>query len=182
MEMKTTTKEALTVAVMFSTVFLWLWILSGCSGWTYNGIRGDDLRRASGSDLAAMGLGVATTYAIHSLGHVATAEIMGKPWHYYGLSEIVDGQMSDCQAAWFGRSGFIAQLSFGYAMSHIRGIPGYFQKGYNSGTLFEISTYPAMNRAFNSGGGDDFEMIGRNGNPDLEYASYTALALGLNFK
>ena len=153
--------------------------LCACSGWTYNGIRGDDLRHASGRDIATMGLGVAATYAAHTLGHVAAAEVMGKPWHYAGLSEIVDGQMSSGQAAWFGRSGFLSQLAIGYGM-RAASANGYFAKGYYAGTAFEVATYPVMNRAANSGGGDDYAMIARNGDKGLEYAAYTTLAIGLN--
>ena len=96
------------------------------------------------------------------------------------MSEIVDGRMSDSQAAWFGRAGFLGQLAVGYGM-RLAGEQGYFVKGYQAGTLFEIATYPAVNAWANSGGGDDFEMIEREGNAGLEWAIYTTAALGMGF-
>jgi len=177
----TTPLEYVLMLIIIVVLMMALCVFNGCSGWTYNGIRGDDLRMATGKDIVAMCAGGATTFAIHTLGHIAAAEAMDKPWHFSGLSEIVDGTMSNDQAAWFGRSGFLAQLAVGYGLKAC-GIDGYFAKGYTAGTVIEIATYPARHDVYNSGGGDDFAMIERSGDKDLEYVTYTALALGLNFK
>lgn len=176
--MKTIVCEWITVLVGMIALYVVL-SLYGCSGWTYNGIRGDDLRKASGRDLATMGLGVAATYAVHTAGHVIAAEVMGKDWHYDGLSEIVDGELSRSEAQWFARAGFVSQLSVGY-FAKAMDSDGPFWKGYNAGTAFEISTYPIMNRAANNNG-DDIKMLDDNGGSgDVEWAAYTALSFGLN--
>lgn len=150
-------------------------LLSGCSGWTYNGIRGEDLRHPSGGLVA----GAVSSFVVHTAGHIAWCSIEGKKWHFDGLSEMVDGNLTDSEAAWMGRAGFVAQLGVGWGMK-LAGVENDFTQGYNAATMFEVVSYPMW--AGIRGPGDDLEMIGRGGNEQLEWGIYSALAVRLNLK
>lgn len=151
-----------------------------CSGFTYNGIRGDDLRNASIGDAAAIGAGIGARFLVHWAGHVAYFEANGIDWHQEGLSEIVETRLSDSEAAWGGRAGFLSELGVGYAMK-LLGFDNKFTRAYNTASMVSIAVYPASNEIL-VGNGGDFDMIDRDSNGDLEWAAYTALAIGLNIK
>lgn len=153
-------------------VLLWL---AGCSGWTYNGIRGEDLKHLNGKHV----VGFAGAYAVHCASHLLTAEMMGKDWTFDGFSEIVDGPMTGSQAQWFARSGYVGQLAVGYGLK-IVGAHNNYTIGYNAGCMTQIMLYPAT-RNWSPGVGDDLAMIGANGgNEWAEWGVYSALAVGLN--
>jgi len=147
----------------------------GCSGWTYNGITREDFQ---GGDFISVAAGFGTSYIVHTASHIVAAEIAGEHWHYEGLSEIVDGDLSPSEARWFARAGFVGQLAVGWTMKAL-GADGPFARGYYTGTAFEIATYPVM---IEIGGqqGDDLEMISDNdGNGYAEWAAYSVAAGGL---
>lgn len=148
---------------------------SGCSGYTYNGIRADQIKDMTWKHAAGAAVSV---FIVHPAGHIAYAQLTGHDWHIEGSSEIVDGAMTDSDAAWFGRAGFLLQLAFGYG-AKAAGCKSGFWDGYNLGTQFEIMTYPLRRNSI-EGGGDDFEMMDRSGNAWAEWALYSALAAGLS--
>jgi len=150
-------------------------LLFGCSGWTYNGITREDFQSG---DFISVAAGFGTSYIVHTASHIVAAEIAGEHWHYEGLSEIVDGDLSPSEARWFARAGFVGQLAVGWTMKAL-GADGPFARGYYTGTAFEIATYPVM---IEIGGqqGDDLEMISDNdGNGYAEWAAYSVAAGGL---
>jgi hypothetical protein len=144
-------------------------VCMGCSGWTYNGIKGEDIW----ADPVSAGAGVLTEIAVHWAGHVAWAQLNGKDWHQEGDREIIDGPLTDAEAAWFGRAGFVASLGVGWA-ARLMGVDrdDVFWKAYNTASLMEIVTYPIV-RGWNDG---DLELMGRGGNAPLEWGAYSLLA------
>ncbi|HBA86005.1 MAG TPA: hypothetical protein DCZ95_18120 [Verrucomicrobia bacterium] len=151
-------------------------LLFGCAGWTYNGITREDLQ---GGDFISVSAGFGASYLVHTASHIVAAEIAGEPWHYDGLSEIVDGDLSPSEARWFARAGFLGQLAVGWTMKAC-GADGPFARGYYTGAMFEVATYPALVGL--SGDGNDIEMIEDNGGHGYaEWAAYSAAAVGLVF-
>jgi hypothetical protein len=125
-----------------------LLFLSGCAGWTYNGLTAEDIKEPSWG----MAAGFAATYAVHCIGHLATAEIMGYDWHMEGVSEIIDGEMNPTEKTIFAMAGFAIQIAAGYFMGDSE-----FGRGFKTGTAFHVVTYPLINPVLN-GNGDDIEM------------------------
>lgn len=160
--------------IIRTTIITILIFLTGCSGYTYNGLRYEDIKNPSLSIVA----GVIASYAVHTISHMAYAEFADIDYDFDAFSEMFNGHVSDHDAAWFGRAGFIGQLSIGYGMKCL-GIENDFTRGYNSAAMFQITTYPAWRSIIE---GDDFELIDRSGNSTLEWAIYSGLAVGLNFK
>jgi hypothetical protein len=163
--------------LFLSAIISLMILLSGCSGWTYNGIRGEDLQRPSAKMLAGAG----TSFVVHTTGHFVAMLIMGKELHFEGLSEITNDELTDAEAAWFGRAGFLAQVGFGYGMK-LAGVKGDFIRGYNAATVFEVVTYPMWQPI--RGKGDDLELIerGQGGQAaTAEWAFWSGAAIGLNY-
>jgi hypothetical protein len=128
------------VAVLALLLFLPIF---GCAGWAFNGINLSEIRDMTGKQKVAAMAGFATTYAVHSLGHLAAYEIFGADWHYDGLAELSDGSLSGSEEEIAGHAGFVAQLAVGYGMK-LAGLKGAFVDGYNVGTLAEIALYPVV--------------------------------------
>lgn len=145
-------------------------IVSGCAGWTVNGVRSDKIT------INHVG-GMATSFLMHTAGHLVAAKAMGKDYHLEGQSEIIDDLLTSSQAAWIGRAGYLGALAPGYA-AKLLGCKNDFWDGYNLGVVVETVGYPIA-RNFASGGGDDFEMIDRASNPWAEWGVYSVAALGL---
>jgi len=159
------------------TILLAAILLSGCSGWTYNGIRGQDLRHPTWS----MAAGFATTFAVHTAGHLLAAHAMGYDCHISGTSEIIDGPMDAGDARVFAAAGYGAQLAVGYGMK-LWGVDNDFTRGYNAGTMLEIVAYPVLG-FMRSGGGNDLDYFAANGgDKDVLYGVASTLAVGLNVK
>lgn len=165
--------QQLRVAVIMIILYLVVQILTGCAGYTYNGIRGEDLKKPTLGIVA----GFVSSYVVHMAGHLATAEIMGYDWHIDGTSEIIEGHMSDRDARLFAMAGFASQLAIGYGMRWC-GVRNDFSRGYNTATLFEIATYPI--NPFLRGGGDDLDFLdSHGGNSAIAYGLSTAAAINL---
>jgi hypothetical protein len=146
--------------------------ISGCAGWTVNGIRVDDLRKADGSECLKMAGGFVTSLVAHGAGHVAFLELKNEPWHMDGTSEIIDGPLTGESRQWFGRIGFITQLAVGGLLNLIDADRS-FRAGYNVGTVAEIWSYPLLHATGNS----DFRLIDEGGgNGSVEWAVYSAAA------
>jgi hypothetical protein len=157
-----------------AAIFIMIW-MCGCSGWTYNGIRGEDLQHPT----LEMAVGVGTAFVVHATGHFVAMSIMGKELHFGGLSEVTNDELTDSEAAWFGRSGLLTANGVGWAAKAL-GAKGDFWKGYNAGVAFETATYPMWDNI--RGDGDDLKMIDRHGYGSLEWGMWSAAALGLNFE
>jgi len=150
-------------------------LLPGCSGWVYNGVRGEDLRHPT----LEMAAGVGTAFVVHATGHFVAMSAMGHELHFEGLSEVTDDELNDSEAAWFGRAGFLAADGVGWAAKAL-GAKGDFWRGYNAGVAFETMTYPMWQPI--RGEGDDLRLIDRDGDGSLEWGLWSAAALGLNFE
>ena len=141
--------------------------LTGCAGWKINGV---DFSQMDGGDFIAAAAGVGTSFAIHSLSHMAACEAMGGDCHYDGTSEIANG-LSDAEMDVFGHAGFVGQLAVGYAMKWA-GVKNSFSTGYNAGTLAEIALYPITTPMVCEG--NDINYTGH-----AAWAGYTLAAAGL---
>lgn len=172
----TSKHETICEAMLLFAVVSVLIAFSGCAGWTYNGIDIEKLREYDGKDTAMVVAGIATTYAVHTAGHFLAAKAMNKGIHIDGRHEIISDPMNDRESAWFGRSGAITQIWFGY-IAKFADASGPFWDGYNAGTVIEMATYPIINQGYS-----DTKDISRDGNGDIEWSVYTALAIGLNFE
>ena len=159
--------------LLFATLFI-----VSCSGWTYNGISGEDLRAGGVKEYAQMIGGGVLSAGVHLAGHALAYQAYGVSWHLDGLTEMAEERMSDSEAAMIGRAGPLLQLAVGYGMKWA-GIDNAFTRGYNTVTLLEIGTYPAVD-SFN-GGGSDLDMIDRDSDAGAEWIVYTGLAAGLNY-
>jgi hypothetical protein len=133
---------------MKTTTIIAIMFLSGCAGWTYNGLTPEDLKNPSWK----MAAGFAATYAVHCAGHIVSAEIMGYDWHMEGVSEIIDGKMNNTEKTVFAMAGFATQIAAGYFMGD-----GDFGRGFKTGTAFHVVTYPIVNPILN-GNGNDIDM------------------------
>jgi hypothetical protein len=162
-----------TICSCFLIAIFVLISLSGCSGWTYNGIRGDDLNNHT-MEVAA---GAGTAVAVHALGHFIASAIMGKELHFEGLSEVTDDELTDQEAAWFGRSGLLTANGVGWVAKAL-GAKGRFWRGYNAGVAFETATYPMWDNV--RGNGDDLKMIDRHGYGSLEWGLWSVSSIFLN--
>jgi hypothetical protein len=157
--------------------------MSGCANYTYNGVRGEDLRRPSMKMVAGVGMAFVT----HMAGHFAACQLMGKKARFEGLSEVVDGEMTDEQAAWFGRAGFLTANGIGWVAKAF-GYEGEFWKGYNAGVMFETATYPLPMWRMIRGDGDDLKLIDRgglgggSGSGSLEWGLWSISSIGLNYE
>jgi hypothetical protein len=157
-----------------AAIFIMIWV-SGCSGWVYNGVRGEDLQHPT----LEMAAGVGTAFVVHATGHFVAMSIMGHELHFEGLSEVTDDELTDSEAAWFGRAGFLAADGVGWVAKAL-GARGDFWRGYNAGVVFETATYPMWQPV--RGDGDDLRLIDRDGDGNLEWGLWSAAAIGLNFE
>ncbi|MFB5623158.1 MAG: hypothetical protein ACE5RH_04110, partial [Nitrosarchaeum sp.] len=148
---------------------------SGCAGYTINGIPSEGFRNITPKEgIKSLG-GFAASNLVHIVGHAVVYGSMHKSWHIESARyEIVDGYLTDSEAAWAGRAGFIAQLIGGYALNKLGPKNSYFVAGYNMGSFFKISTYPILEGTYS-----DLELISRNSNSELEYGLYTAASIYL---
>jgi hypothetical protein len=156
-------------------IIIFCLLFVGCANYTYNGIRGEDLQHPT----LEMVAGVGTAFVVHATGHFVAMSIMGHELHFEGLSEITNDELTDSEAAWFGRAGFIAADGLGWTAKAL-GAKGDFWKGYNAGVAFETATYPMWDNV--RGDGDDLKMIDRHGYGSLEWGLWSASSIGLNFK
>jgi hypothetical protein len=154
-------------------LILMLSMVIGCANYTYNGIRGEDLQHPT----MEMAAGVGTAVAVHALGHFVASAIMGKELHLEGLSEMTNDELTDSEAAWFGRAGFLAANGVGWAAKAL-GAKGRFWRGYNAGVAFETMTYPMWDNV--RGDGDDLKMIDRQGYGSLEWGLWSVSSIFLN--
>jgi hypothetical protein len=152
---------------------LLLSMATGCANYTYNGIRGEDLQHPT----LEMAAGIGTAFVVHASGHFVAMAVMGHELHFEGLSEVTDDELTDSEAAWFGRAGFLTANGVGWAAKAL-GAKGRFWRGYNAGVAFETATYPMWDNV--RGEGDDLKMIDRHGYGSLEWGLWSASSIFLN--
>jgi hypothetical protein len=155
-----------------------LFFCSGCASknWTINGIPAERFKKMQAKDAIYLGTGMLSSFAAHWLGHVAYIEGINKDWHMEGwTTEYCDEYLTDGEAAWFGRSGFVGQLLVGATLKYGPWSKdfkqSYFVTGYHLGTTIEIVKYPFMSPH------GDLDLIDRHSNSTLEWAGYTATSL-----
>ena len=143
---------------------------SWVDNWTVNGIPVKRFVNAEPMEYVELGSGMLASFAIHWLGHVIWLELNDKPWKQDGLTEVIDGYLTDTEANEFGNAGFLAQCLVGTAIKFTDFNDTMFSTGYHIGTFLEISTYPLIH-------GNDVGDIGdmdRDGNGTTEHLAYTA--------
>jgi hypothetical protein len=145
--------------------------LTGCSGWVYNGVRGDELRHFTARDGIQLAAGVAATYAVHLAGHVLVYEMLDENWHLCGFTEVIDGDLSHREQAVVGHAGFFLQIAVGYGLRWA-GWNTLFTRGYALGTVAEVALYPVVTPLVS-----DYSDIDDTGY--VAWAVYSAAAAGL---
>lgn len=146
-------------------------MLSGCSGWTINGIPAQDIIEAEPKKYAEMAAGMAASFAVHWLGHVVYLESQDIEWEQDCMHEFIQEAIPDNHMQQFGRSGFIAQLGAGTLLKFTPWSKSRFATGYYIGTAAEVITYPALTDG-------DLKMIrDGGGDGDMEYGLYSVWAL-----
>lgn len=160
------------LSIVFAAVVL---IFTGCAGYTINGIPTEKFKAMELKDGCKMVAGIATSSLVHFGGHVLAVNAMDKSWHLEDFRyEVVDSPMTDSEAAWMGRAGFIAQLFGGVLLNKFGPKESFFTSGYNIGTFTQIVTYPFIDGKYS-----DLEMINRNSNAGLELGLYTTASIYL---
>ena len=147
--------------------------ITGCSGWTVNGIPAERFLHAEPKQYAQLAAGAATSFAVHWLSHVVYLEAEGIEWHQHGAREIITQPISTNQRQWMGRIGFVGQLVGGLALKHSPWKESWFTTGYHAGSVLQIGSYP-----FYWGWSDgDLDMIGDAA--EIEWAAYTTASIWL---
>ncbi len=156
------------------TLFMAVLLLSGCAGWTINGIPGKKFINADPKEYTELVGGVAVSFLFHWLGHVAYYEINGIDWHQDGLKEISDHSvLSNSQVQMIGRSGFLGQLVVGTILNYSRWNNSIFATGYHLGSSIEVIGYPITSMG-------DYKLISDyGGNGNVEYGFYSLWSLYL---
>lgn len=147
-------------------------IFCGCSGWTYNGVPGDQFTWKHA-------VGICAGFGSHAAGHLLAAKLMNKDCYIDGQSEIINDTISDSEAAWMGRAGFLGSLGPAY-LAKAMGWDGAFWQGYDAGVVVLTLAYP-LTRNSVRGGGDDLKLIARHSNPWIEWGIYSVLAIYLSY-
>lgn len=143
--------------------------------WTINGMSLSKFGHMTNRDMVQFTLGIITSIATHTLGHVIYLEAKNHDWNFEGISEYCESYMSDNDGQWHGRSGPVLQLFMGTVLSKSKYKKTLFVTGYNSATFIELSTYKLLNKDES-----DFDTITEyGGNGNLEYAFYTLYSLRL---
>ena len=148
------------------SIFLALF-LSSCAGWTVNGIPADRLRCAQPREYVELGVGVATSFLVHWLSHVAYLEATGTKWEQRGLREITYFESKEAQK-WNGRVGFLGQLLVGVTLPK-----SWFSTGYHLGSFAEIASHPLL------WGWEDSDLGAIGKTKEIEWAIYTLTAIYL---
>ena len=145
-------------------------ILSGCAGWTINGIPCDRFKNADAGEYAQLVGGIATSFTVHWLGHITYYELNGIDWSQEGLSEVAHEPVPDKLT--FSRAGFVGQLLIGTVLKLTPWNDTFFVTGYHAGTCIEVMGYPITVRD------GDYTGIDENGGSAyLEYGIYSTWSL-----
>jgi len=158
----------------------------GCAGtkFYFCGVDADIFKEAEAKDWAKVSAGVVTSMAAHVGGHYIAGEIFDVDYKFkdFYTKEEVDWECwngetcSNSDLRWFARGGFVLQNGIGLALTSFETTRySWFTKGYVTTTAIGTWTYP-----FYHHGSDyhDFKMLDHaNGNGDLEYGIYSAIAL-----
>lgn len=144
-------------------------VLCSCSGMTYNGVRGEDIRNMNANSIA----GVATTMLVHTASHYIAAAACGVPMTQDGLTEH-SGPATKEQEFIIGAAGYVGQLAVGYLLKATVGSND-FTRGYNTGTLLEIGMYPVTD---NWSEGSDLRCMKEHAS--VVWGLSTVAAIGLN--
>ena len=152
------------------TVLISCLILSGCAGWTINGIPCDRFKNADAKEYVQLVGGIATSFAVHWLGHVTYYELNNINWSQEGLSEVAHEPVPD--ELMFSRAGFVGQLFIGSILKLTPWDDTFFVTGYHAGTCIEVMGYPITVPDGDYAGIDE-----NGGNADLEYGIYSTWAL-----
>ena len=165
-------KRTIMIIAAITTIIMTI----SCAGWKVNGVDlhkiGRDMKTADAEDMAIFVSGALSSAAIHTLGHIAYVESRSKDWHMTGLSETLDEPMGDRETRWFARIGFITQLSAGMIFNRYMDPNNTWLRGYNFGTLLEITSYPIRNQS----NGDLATLEDAGGNAYAEWVGYSMLA------
>ena len=111
--------------------------------------------------------GVAASFLVHWLSHVAYLEATGTKWEQRGLREVTyfEGQS---KRSWNGRIGFLGQLLVGAALPR-----SLFSTGYHLGSFAEIASHPLL------WGWEDSDLAAIGDTKEIEWATYTLTAIYL---
>lgn len=161
-------------------LLLLLALVSGCAGtkFYFCGVDTDIVKDAEGKDWLAVGAGVVTSVATHTAGHWLAGEIFDVDFDFKNnyTKEEVTSYDSDGDLRWFARGGFVLQHALGTALTSFETTRySYFTKGYVASAAIGTWTYPLYHA-----GSDyhDFKLLDEaDGNGDLEYGIYSAIAL-----
>ena len=159
--------------IMWTKLLLAVLFLTGCSGWTINGIPAERFRNAEPKEYAQLAAGAATSIGVHWLSHVVYFEANGIEWEQNGLREVVKQDLGGERKRWSGRIGFLGQLAGGAALKYSPWSDTWFATGYHIGTLAEIVSHPLLWGWDNS----DLGYIGDSAK--IEWIAYTAASIWL---
>lgn len=114
--------------------------MTGCAGYTYNGVTLNDLQ-----DNPSQAIGGAMASAVtHLAGHMLSAEMMGEKASWNGQIEHIHTNDEE-KINTFKNAGFAAQLAVGYAMK-LSGHDSTFSRAFNTYTAAQLVSYPALNQ------------------------------------
>jgi hypothetical protein len=167
-------------------IFLLLMMLYGCGGtkFYFFGVDADIFKEANAKDWAKVGAGAVTSIAAHVGGHWVAGEIFDVDYEFKDLytKEEIDYKCwegetcSNSDLRWFARGGFVLQNGIGLALTSFETTRySYFTKGYVATSAIDTWSYPLRHYGSDY---NDLKMLDHaNGNGDLEYGIYSAIAL-----
>ena len=157
---------------ILSILVLFVALTTGCAGWTYNGIEGEELRaQISKQEFVPFVGGIITSFVVHTVSHLIYYEYENFSWRIVGTREVISSDVSDSQKRWAGRVGWLGQLSIGKLLN-ILWEDSPFVTGYNIGTTVHLVTYPLINTE----DGDIAYINEGGGNGNLEHIVYSAIS------
>ena len=158
-----------------SIVILMLF-LTGCAGFTVNGIAYSDFQKMDKLHLAA---GMASSMIIHELGHYAIAKHYGAhPQHRVVQVDYYADHLSRSKQAWIARGGFVSQSIIGVFLTVIPQTRGSdFVLGFTGYSLVEHGTYTILHETGGRMDTANLDAVGRNGR--MEALGFATLSGGL---
>lgn len=149
-----------------------LFLLSSCANYTFNGMKINDFKDFTRKEKIELGAGIASSFLVHWLAHIAFYEINGIEWHQVWTMEVLEGYwtMDDSLRSWCGRIGTVTQLGIGATLKYGPWSEKFKKSkwvtGFHLGNAIESIGYLLTTR-------EGIQAVNYSGgNGDLEWAGY----------